>query len=305
MNTQSTNTILMVRPASFAMNPQTAVNNHYQQKTTTDEKTVQARAVREFDDFVARLRDNGIDVKVLQDTPVPITPDALFPNNWFSIHKNSTAVLYPMFAPNRQQERRFDDVKALLGTAFKTIIDHTDAEKENKFLEGTGSMVLDRQHKKAYAAISPRTDKNLFLKYCDDLGYTPIAFESTQKVNGESIPIYHTNVMMSIGTHFAVICLESIQNKKERDVVLSNLQAADKEIIAIGSEQVYGFAGNVLEVKDKQGKCHLAMSQTAYETFTTAQIKTLKKYVNIIASPLNTIETLGGGSARCMMAEVF
>lgn len=305
---QTTNTILMVRPASFRMNEETAVNNHYQRAAEGIlPATINAKAQQEFDDFVARLKGKGITVITVEDTKEPNTPDALFPNNWISFHKNGDIAIYPMFAENRRQERR-EDVLELLeekGFAIDNVVDYTEAEEEEVFLEGTGSMILDRQHRKAYCALSPRADEELFIEFCEDFEFTPVIFTANQTVAGRREAIYHTNVMMCVAEQFAVVCLAAIDDKKERKNVLKHLKSDGKEVIAITEKQVEMFAGNMLQVQNAKGEHFLVMSTTANQSLTKDQLQKLERYNTIIHSDLSTIETYGGGSARCMMAEVF
>lgn len=305
---QTTNTILMVRPASFRMNEETAVNNHYQQTAEgVLPATINAKAQQEFDDFVARLKGKGITVITVEDTIEPNTPDALFPNNWISFHENGDIAIYPMFAENRRQERR-EDVLELLeekGFAINNVVDYTEAEEEEVFLEGTGSMILDRKHRKAYCALSPRADEELFIEFCEDFEFTPVIFTANQTVAGRREAIYHTNVMMCVAEQFAVVCLAAIDDKKERKNVLKHLKSDGKEVIAITEKQVEMFAGNMLQVQDAKGEHFLVMSTTANQSLTKDQLQKLERYNTIIHSDLSTIETYGGGSARCMMAEVF
>lgn len=304
---QSTQTVLMVRPASFSNNKQTADTNYFQQQDTAKVIGLNARAQREFDDLVSKLKGVGVHVIVVDDTTEIDTPDAVFPNNWISFHENGDTVLYPMCAENRRSERR-DDVYDILekeGFEVQDIMDYTEAEEDGYFLEGTGSMVLDRVNQKAYATLSPRTDEELFIEFCEDFEYTPVIFEAYQTVGKNRELIYHTNVMMSIGTDFAVICLESIDDKKERKMVSENLKEDGKEIIAITENQMRAFAGNILEVQGTGNKPYIVMSSVAYASFTAKQIAQLEKYGTIIHSDLSTIETHGGGGARCMLAEVF
>ncbi|WP_298239233.1 citrulline utilization hydrolase CtlX [uncultured Algibacter sp.] len=305
---QTTNTILMIRPVGFRMNEQTAVNNFYQKVLDNIlPETVNAKAQKEFDNYVEKLRSIGVNVLVVDDTKETDTPDSIFPNNWVSFHENGDVGLYPMFAENRRLERREDILETLeeQGFVINRIIDYTNAEKEDVFLEGTGSVILDRVNRKAYCALSPRADEDLFIEFCEDFEFFPIVFTSNQTVNGKRKAIYHTNVMMCIGETFAVICLESIDNKKERKNVIKHLKEDGKEIIAITENQVNNFAGNMLQVKGANDEHYLIMSQAAYNSLSTSQIKTLKKHSNILSSSLDTIEACGGGSARCMMAEVF
>ncbi len=305
---QITDTILMVRPVNFRMNEQTAVNNYYQKvlEDVTPE-TVQSRALKEFDEFVNKLRSAGIQVIVFQDTKNPDTPDSIFPNNWISFHENGDVVLYPMFAENRRLERDENVLKLLEKEGFiiHNIIDYTSAETENVFLEGTGSLLLDRQHRKAYCALSPRADEDLLIEFCEDFDYAPVIFHANQSVNGERLAIYHTNVMMCLGEDFSVICLNSIDDKSERKNVIKQLKEDGKEVIDITELQLSSFAGNMLQVAGKKGKKFIIMSSAAHQSLTDKQISSLEKHGEIISSSLDTIEACGGGSARCMMAEVF
>jgi len=305
---QTTNTILMVRPVNFRMNEQTAVNNYYQ-KVLDDimPETVNAKAQQEFDAFVEKLRGIGVNVEVVDDTKETDTPDSIFPNNWVSFHENGDVGLYPMFAENRRLERRESILEALeeKGFVINNIVDYTSAEGDDVFLEGTGSIMLDRVNRKAYCALSPRADEDLFIEFCEDFEFTPVIFTSNQTVNGSRKAIYHTNVMMCLGETFAVICLGSIDDKKERKNVIKHLKADGKEIVDITETQVNNFAGNMLQVKGTNDQLYLIMSQAAYDSLTGVQIKTLEKHTKILSSSLDTIEACGGGSARCMMAEVF
>ncbi|MFP2996139.1 arginine deiminase-related protein [Spongiivirga sp. MCCC 1A20706] len=305
---QVTNTILMVRPVAFRMNEQTAVNNYYQKVLEgIDPKMVNARAQQEFDDFVIKLRSKGIKVIVVNDILNPDTPDSIFPNNWISFHKSGEVALYPMFAENRRKERREDVLLEVEKAGFRidSIVDYTSAEEESVFLEGTGSILLDRVNRKAYCALSPRADENLLVEFCEDFEYTPVVFTAYQTVNEKRLPIYHTNVMMCLAESFSVICLDSIDDKKERKNVLKHLKDDGKEVIAISENQVNHFAGNMIQVVGTDGKRYIVMSEAAHKSLTDSQIRTLQKHCEILSSPLDTIEACGGGSARCMMAEVF
>ncbi len=305
---QITDTIVMVRPIHFRMNEQTAVNNYYQKVMDgVLPETIIAKAQQEFDAFVEKLKTVGVHVIVVADTPETDTPDSIFPNNWISFHENGNIGLYPMFAENRRLERREDVLDILESHDFviNNIIDYTSAEEDEVFLEGTGSVVLDRANRKAYCALSPRADEGLFIEFCEDFEYTPIIFTATQEVNGVREAIYHTNVMMGIGETFAIICLDSITDKKERKAVVKHLKENDKDIIAITEVQVNHFAGNMLQVKSETGEPYLVMSQAAYDILTETQIKQIETHTKILFSSLDTIEACGGGSARCMMAEVF
>ncbi len=305
---QTTNSILMIRPVAFRMNEQTAVNNYYQKVLDgLSKETVNAKAQEEFDAFVNKLRMVGVQVTVVEDSLDPDTPDSIFPNNWISFHESGDVVLYPMFAENRREERR-EDVLDLLeeqGFVINEIMDYTSAEADGFFLEGTGSLLLDRENGKAYCALSPRADEELFIEFCEDFEYSPVIFEAFQTVAGERKLIYHTNVMMCIGTTFAVICADCIDDKKERKMVLDSLRGDEKEIILITEDQVNSFAGNMLEVKGTDDRRYLVMSSAAHKCLTKKQIAQLEEHVTILSSSLDTIEACGGGSARCMMAEVF
>jgi len=305
---QTTNAILMIRPVAFRMNEQTAVNNYYQKVLDNlSPETVNAKAQEEFDAFVRKLRMVGVDVTVVEDTADPDTPDSIFPNNWISFHQNGDVALYPMFAENRRQERREDvlDILEDKGFVVNEIMDYTSAEEDGYFLEGTGSILLDRENDKAYCALSPRADEELFIEFCEDFEYTPVIFEAFQTVNGERKQIYHTNVMMCIGDSFAVICADCIDDKKERKMVLDSLRGDEKEVILITEEQVNNFAGNMLEVKGTDDRRYLVMSSSAHQSLTKKQVAQIEEHVTILSSSLDTIEACGGGSARCMMAEVF
>jgi hypothetical protein len=305
---QTTNSILMIRPVAFRMNEQTAVNNYYQKVIDgLLPATVNAKAQQEFDDFVEKLRAVGVDVTVVEDTLNPDTPDSIFPNNWISFHENGDVALYPMFAENRRAERREEILDQLEEKGFKieNIVDYTSAEEDGFFLEGTGSLLLDRANEKGYCALSPRADEELFIEFCEDFDYAPVVFEAFQTVDGERKLIYHTNVMMCLGETFAVICAECIDDKKERKMVLDNLKNDGKEIILITEAQVNNFAGNMLEVRGAEDKNYLVMSASAHKSLTTKQIEQLEKHATILSSSLDTIEACGGGSARCMMAEIF
>ncbi len=305
---QTTNSILMIRPVAFRMNEQTAVNNYYQKVLDgLSVETVNAKAQEEFDAFVHKLRMVGVDVIVVEDTKTPDTPDSIFPNNWISFHESGDVALYPMFAENRRHERREDvlDILEDQGFVINEIMDYTSAEEDGYFLEGTGSILLDRENDKAYCALSPRADEELFIEFCEDFEYTPVIFEAFQTVNGERKLIYHTNVMMCLGETFAVICADCIDDKKERKMVLESLRGDEKEVILITEDQVNNFAGNMLEVKGSDDRRYLVMSKSARQSLTKKQIALLEEHVTILSSSLDTIEACGGGSARCMMAEVF
>ena len=303
---QYTSNILMIRPASFRMNEETAVNNYFQSETQLDPRMVVGAAQREFDEFVALLRANGVNVIVVEDIKENDTPDALFPNNWISMHEDGKVGLYPMFAENRRRERREDilDVLEENGFEISEVIDYSSAEEEEVFLEGTGSLILDRENGIAYCALSDRADEELLIEFCEDFEYTPIIFGAYQSAENKRLPIYHTNVMMCVADRFAVICLDSIDDKKERKAVKEQLKSNGKTIVAITEKQMHEFAGNMLQVKATNGPA-LVMSDRAYRSLQPDQIKTLESFGPIIHPKLDIIETCGGGSARCMMAEIF
>ncbi len=304
---QITNTILMVRPVSFRMNEQTAVNNYFQEDLDLRENSINQRAQQEFDTFVAVLRSHGVQVIVVEDSLEQDTPDSIFPNNWNSFHADGTVALYPMFAENRRKERREDILETLEAEGFEisTVMDYTAAEADGLFLEGTGSILMDRVNKIAYCSLSDRADEGLFIEFCEDFEFTPVIFTAYQSVDGERKPIYHTNVVMCLGETQAVICLDAIDDKKERKNVVDHLKRSGKEIIAITEPQLHQFAGNMLQVAGIGGKRLMVMSSSAFNSLRPEQIKAIEKHSEIVHSSLETIETCGGGSARCMMAEIF
>lgn len=304
---QITNTILMVRPVSFRMNEQTAVNNFFQEDLDLRNSEINRKAQEEFDGFVDTLRAAGVEVIVVEDRPETDTPDSIFPNNWVSFHESGTVVIYPMFAENRRKERREDilDLLEQKGFVIREVIDYTSAEKDGLFLEGTGSILMDRVHQKAYCALSARADEGLFIEFCEDFDVAPVLFTANQSVDGKRLPIYHTNVMMCLAEEFAVICLEAIDDRKERRSVVDHLKKDGKEIIEITEAQMHAFAGNMLQVIGTGGERLLVMSEAAYRSLNADQVARLEKSSRILYSPLDTIEACGGGSARCMMAEVF
>lgn len=307
MAKQTTNTVMMVRPVGFRMNEETAVNNYFQEDIQLQNEEVNKMAQQEFDELVNKLREVGVQVIVVDDKPELDTPDSIFPNNWVSFHENGTAVVYPMFAVNRRRERRmefFEEIEKQ-GYQIKEVVDYTNAEDEEVFLEGTGSMILDRENQKAYCSLSPRADEDLFIEFCEDMEFTPVIFVAYQDVDGTRKPIYHTNVMMCIAEEFAVICLDAIDDKKERKNVIKHLKEDAKEIIEITEKQIHQFAGNMLQVRGANDQKHLVMSTTAYNSLTNEQVKRIEKHCKILTADINTIETCGGGSTRCMLAEVF
>ncbi len=304
---QITNTILMIRPVQFRMNEQTAVNNFFQEEIDLKNSEINKKAQAEFDAFVSKLIAAGVNVIVENDDEKGNTPDSVFPNNWVSFHESGNVAIYPMFAENRRKERR-DEVFMRLeeeGYLIKNIIDYTAAEDEEIFLEGTGSILMDRQNERAYCALSARANEELFIEFCEDFEYFPVVFTANQTVDGERLPIYHTNVMMCLAEEFCVICLNAIDDKKERKNVLKHLKMTGKEIIEITEAQMNQFAGNMLQVLGDNDKKILVMSAAAHKSLTQDQISSIERHCEILSSDLETIETCGGGSARCMMAEVF
>ena len=301
---QTARSILLIRPQNFRYNAETATSNEFQKKADAGkENTVKQLALAEFDRFAETLRSKGINVLVFDDTDEPQKPDAVFPNNWVSFHADGTVVLYPMCAVNRRSERRMDIIAAL-GQEFRIekIVDLSHFENEGRFLEGTGSIVFDHENKIAYACLSPRTDAALFDEVSPTLGYSSISFRAVDD-NGRAI--YHTNVLMCIGIGFAVICLESFENADEKETIIESLKRSGLEIIDITFLQMNKFAGNMLAVSGKNGKVFLVQSQSAFDSLRKEQIAVLEKYCELLPIPIPAIETIGGGSARCMMAEIF
>ena len=298
--------ILMVRPSSFRTNTQTLQNNHFQKISDSSDEIILQKTLIEFDNLVNKIRSYGIPVTVFQDDLIFDTPDSIFPNNWISFHTEKKIVLYPMYAENRRLERNENIIKKVesTGLIIDTILDYTKAELNNQFLEGTGSMVLDRKNKKAYASISERTSEILLDEFCDEFNYMPIVFESYQNHGNRSYLIYHTNVMMCVADKYSVICLESIKSEDEKKKVKQSLIDDGKEIIEISSKQLDCFSGNMIELIYNK-KSYLVMSETAFKSLSENQLSSINNYSEIIYSNVDTIESCGGGSVRCMIAEVF
>jgi hypothetical protein len=297
---QTTSHLLMIRPVNFSFNAETAVNNAFQIAGTADH--AQEQALAEFEGFVQLLRDNEVDVTVVQDTPDPYTPDSIFPNNWVSFHDDGTVCLYPMYAVNRRLERKPGVLEALRRRfRIDATLDFSSYEKEGLFLEGTGSMVLDRDRKIAYACTSPRTDIEVLLDFCRKMGFVHDFFTA---VDGEGRSIYHTNVMMCVADRYAVVCLDALPIAAERAHLAATIRASGKTIIPITLTHMNHFAGNMLQVHNEQGEKLLVMSSQAYTALDPEQIRQLTAFNRIIHSPLTTIELNGGGSARCMLAEI-
>lgn len=292
---------MLVKPANFLFNIQTGTSNAFQQNIK--DEGIKERVEKEFDNFAKTLTDAGVNVVVFEDTEMPIKPDAIFPNNWVSFHADGTVILYPMHAENRQFERRSDIIDSLKKNfTISKIIDLSHYEKEGKYLEGTGSIIFDHKNKIAYACISPRTDKSLLIDVCSILNYQPISFSS---VDENAIEIYHTNVMMCVGDKFAVICLESIPSAAERMMIKDSLEGTGHSIVDISFAQMNSFAGNMLEVEGEDEQRKLVMSMSAFKSLNKAQKLELEKHCQLLPLEINTIETIGGGSARCMIAEIF
>lgn len=303
---QLTSHILMIEPVAFRYNEETAKNNYYQKHLETfSAEEVQMKALKEFNGFVAKLEQKGVYVHVVQDTISPDTPDSIFPNNWVSFHQDGRVALYPMCAENRRNERRPDILDTLKKRGFNisSIVDFSVYEDEDLYLEGTGSMILDRQNKICYAALSIRTDEDIAKQFCNEFDYKLVAFTANQTHNGERLPIYHTNVMMCVADKYVVVCLDTIDDKKEREALENAIENSGKEIIEITEEQKGRFAGNMLQVQGNEA--YLVMSSSAYNSLNKIQIEKIQSFNPILHSDINTIEACGGGSARCMMAEIF
>jgi hypothetical protein len=297
---QTTSKVLMIRPLHFVYNAETAVNNSFQVKG--DQENLTEKAVEEFDKFVKALQHEGIDVTVVEDSPDPHTPDAIFPNNWISFHSSGIYCLYPMFAPNRRKERK-EEVISIIQKKFHYdhLIDFTGYESESVFLEGTGSMVLDREKRLAYACLSSRTNEVVLKDFCNNLNYQPVMFHA---VDESGRAVYHTNVMMCVADRYVVICLDSITDSSEKKYVAETIFRSGKEMIQISNSQMNQFAGNMLQLENERHEKILVMSSAAWNALLPAQIGKLTKYNRILHSSLREIETNGGGSARCMIAEI-
>lgn len=302
MSAQTTSHIIMVRPAAFGYNVETAANNTFQHSPKEGQDETRDAAIDEFDNFVSILRKEGVEVNVIQDTRFPVKPDAIFPNNWISFHEDGTVVTYPMYSPLRRQERR-EEILSELAKEFH-IHKHIEIEKHevhNRFLEGTGSMVLDRANKIAYACISPRTDPNLLEEWCALMGYT--AFTFVAKYDG--VDIYHTNVMMAIGDGICVVCLDVIEPPDRREELAVSLLKSGREIVVLSSNQIKAFAGNMLAVRNEKGEQLMVMSLSAHQSLDIQQAKVISRHARIVSADIHIIEAIGGGSARCMIAENF
>ncbi|MBL7844680.1 MAG: amidinotransferase [Cyclobacteriaceae bacterium] len=303
MADQAPHSIMMIRPAAFGFNVQTASSNTFQQTMHDRADVIHQRAVTEFNRMVDLLESHDIDVHVFDDSSDVIKPDALFPNNWISFHADGKIVLYPMLAENRRLERRVDIIQAIQKEfAVHEIIDLTDEERNNSFLEGTGSLVLDYVNHVAYASRSARTDENLAVRLCERLGYKPVIFDAVDKTRQA---IYHTNVVMCLGEKFAVVCLDAIHSESEQEILLGSLAVTGHKVVAISYDQLGAFAGNMIEVKSRGGESFVLLSERAFHSLLPGQVDAISRFSEMIPIPIDTIETYGGGSVRCMVAGIF
>ena len=302
---QTTDTLLMIEPVAFGFNAETAKNNYFQ--VEQEGSDIQEKALREFHNFADLLKSNGINVITIQDTLQPHSPDSIFPNNWVSFHADGTVNLFPMFAVNRRVERRQDIIDQIKEEGFivNSVEDYSHFEEEEKYLEGTGSIIFDHDFKIAYGSVSLRLDEGVFREFCEKIDYMPIVFHSYQNVNDARLPIYHTNVMMCVADQFVVICLDCIDDELEREKIQEVIKSTEKTLIEISEDQMQQFAGNMLQVQNTEGEKFLVMSATAHKSLTEDQITIIESYCKILSADLETIETNGGGSARCMLAEIF
>lgn len=299
---QAPHSVFMVRPAAFGFNEQTATSNSFQQAAQLDARKLQELAVQEFDAMVQTLRENDIEVVVFEDKREPNKPDAIFPNNWMSLHEDGKLLLYPMLAPNRRQERRPEFVQMLRDKfQIKEIIDYSDKERQGLIVEGTGSLIFDHVNKIAYASRSERTVENLVEEISTTLGYTPVVFDAVDESNN---PIYHTNVLMCVGEKFAILCLDSIRKDEDQEKVLASLAATDHKVIAISYAQLKAFAGNMLEVKNTKGESFVLLSQSAFNSLLPGQIDAITQFADLLPINIQTIESHGGGSVRCMVGGI-
>jgi hypothetical protein len=292
----------MVRPAAFGYNVETAANNTFQHIPQAGQEQVKARAQEEFDRLAALLISEGVEVKIIEDTTNPVKPDAIFPNNWISFHEDGTVVTYPMFARLRRLERREDVISQLsVEYSIRQRLEMEQNEQFDQFLEGTGSMVLDRVNRIAYACISPRTDPSVLEKWCSMMDYTPFTFLA--KYHGQDI--YHTNVMMAIGDGVSVVCLDVVEPVSRREEFHAHLASFDREVVVLRPEQIGSFAGNMLAIRNKAGEQLMVMSRSAHLSLDESQSAAISRHARIVSSDVSTIETIGGGSVRCMIAENF
>ncbi|MBK9338611.1 MAG: amidinotransferase [Lewinellaceae bacterium] len=305
MRQQTTRHILMVRPANFGFNEETAANNAFQSRDgRLSPDAIRQKAVEEFDAFVECLRTAGVHVLVAQDSETPVKPDAVFPNNWATFHQEGLLVTYPMYAPTRRRERSDAVLQVALDAGFRADrrVQLESSEAAERYLEGTGSIIFDHQHRLAYACLSPRTDADLLDELCRILGYEKVVFHA---VDAGGQDIYHTNVMMAMGETFVVICLDTVRDPLERQMLEQRFRLTGKEIVAISLDQMNAFAGNMLQVRNDRDETLLVLSEQAFRALSSEQIRLLEQHTRLLHCPIDTIETYGGGSARCMMAEVF
>ncbi|MDO9153186.1 MAG: arginine deiminase-related protein [Paludibacter sp.] len=307
MEKQNAKTVLMIEPVAFGYNAETAVNNFFQQQADIHPTQIQQFALDEFNEMVKQLQTKGIEVIVVKDTLEPHTPDSIFPNNWVSFHEEGCMVIYPVFAMNRRMERCINIIQKINESGFQhsKSYDYSPFENKNQFLEGTGSMVLDRVNKITYAALSERTSNKMLLRFCGDFGYFPVVFNAFQTVGNRRLPIYHTNVMLCIADKYAVICIDSIDKIEEREKIINSILQSGKTIIDITEKQMSSFAGNMLQLQNKKGEKLLVMSASAFQSLENNQINNLRSFNELVIIPVPIIEKYGGGSVRCMMAEVF
>jgi hypothetical protein len=307
MGRQTSSSILMIEPVSFRYNEQTATNNYFQQEPGISSTIIQEHALQEFNEMVDLIRSAGITVVVIRDNNKPPTPDSIFPNNWISFHEGGTSIVYPMYAENRRNERRTDilDILGINGFHYTNTIDLSTYEKKHQYLEGTGSMVFDRCNNIAYAALSARTHPELFSFFCKKMGFKGVSFTANQQAGNMRRAVYHTNVMMCLGEQYAIVCLDSIDDIKERQQLISQLKATEKAIIEISEEQMCNFAGNMLQVRSNEGVLKLILSEASFKSLTNQQRNQLATYNELIICAVPTIEKYGGGSVRCMIAELF
>lgn len=301
---QLASTVLMVRPVRFHSNPLAAKSNNFMQETDLSRAEEQDVAAREFDGLVQALESAGVNVIVVDDTPEPVTPDAIFPNNWMTTHFSGKVVLYPMQVSNRRPERRSDIIDLLAdehGFRVTEVIDLSHHEDNEHYLEGTGSLVLDRMNGIAYACLSARTDIEVLGEFAQRLDYDVVSFDA---IDPEGVPIYHTNVMMNVGEDFAVVCLESIADEQQRAAVVKSLESTEHDIIELTFAQMLSMAGNMLEIESRDGERLIAMSEQARRALTPEQTERIEAHARIVSAPIDTIETSAGGSVRCMLAEI-
>jgi len=300
---QTTSHLLMIRPAAFGFNPETAQTNVFQKQASDFSDEIHEKALAEFDNMVNLLKKEDLNVMVIDDTIDPYKPDAIFPNNWITTHQEGVIVLYPMQAPNRRVERR-QDIVELLQKRYKVhnVVNISHHETKGKFLEGTGSMVFEHTHKIAYACLSARTSTEVLDRFCNSMRFQPVTFEAVDEFDK---PIYHTNVMMSVGTKFVIVCMEAVKELSDQEELIASFRKTQKEILKISYEQMKNFVSNCIEVKNNKGERILVLSEKAYKNLEESQKKRLENYVKLLPCPLDTIETYGGGSARCMIAEIF